>query len=215
MLKSGSYLLENYSPEKFRQTIKRLLPQPRLSHPNLLLIEAENAIKISQIREIRHFLALKSWQGGRRVVAIAEGNKMTVPAQNALLKILEEPGPQTIILIQTDNCQQLLPTIRSRCQLLRQTPRQQSLGEWENFLRQLASASPKDRLRLLNQAQKKMAAAALLDRLLQAGQQRLYRAPAARMPLLQKQTKTILIGRQMLMANLKPQDAFDWLAMNL
>jgi len=215
MLRDGSYLVENYSQAQFQNLILRLLPQPRLSHPNLFFVKSQKNIGIGQIREIKRFLALKNWQNGRRVVAIADGDNLTIPAQNALLKILEEPGQLTTIVIQTNNSQRLLPTIRSRCQLLRQASQKEDGRRWENFLVEITKSSPRKRLQLIGRAQLELPAPVLLDRLLQASQQLLYRASAAQMPLLQAQTKAIVTSRQMLAANLKAEDAFDWLIMNL
>ena len=62
------------------------------------------------------WLTETSFAGGWKVAVIAEADRMNEAAANAFLKMLEEPPPQTLILLLTDVPQQLLPTIRSRCQ---------------------------------------------------------------------------------------------------
>lgn len=80
---------------------------------------ANPVISINKIREIRHSSSLKSFEGHGRVVIIAECEKLTAQASNALLKILEEPPPNTTLLLTSAKQNLLLPTIVSRCQLIR------------------------------------------------------------------------------------------------
>lgn len=69
---------------------------------------------------VRHFLiapaALTPWAGARRVFVIADAERMTDDAQNALLKTLEEPPGRAVLILVTTAASRLLPTIRSRCQ---------------------------------------------------------------------------------------------------
>ena len=71
-------------------------------------------IKIDQIRQLDGFFAVGTHRGGSRVALIYPAEVMTVAASNALLKTLEEPGPETVFLLVTSHLDQLLPTIRSR-----------------------------------------------------------------------------------------------------
>ena len=89
------------------------------SHPDLLLVEPEEggkAIKIDQVRKILEFASKSPQFGGYRVVLIAPAEAMNVNASNALLKCLEEPGKDTLIILVTHQISGLLATIRSRCQ---------------------------------------------------------------------------------------------------
>lgn len=61
-------------------------------------------------------LSLKSFSGGYRVMIIWHGEKMNQTAANKLLKLIEEPGERTLIIIVTDDAGAVLPTISSRCQ---------------------------------------------------------------------------------------------------
>jgi DNA polymerase III subunit delta' len=90
---------------------------------------AAPTISIDQIRELRRSAILKPLEG-RQVAVIAEADKMTIPATNALLKLLEEP-PDTLFLILTaSQANSLLPTILSRCQEIRLGPLPDNEIEW-------------------------------------------------------------------------------------
>ena len=76
-------------------------------------------IVIDQVRKISEFLSISSHRGGRRVVLLMPAEALNAPAANALLKVLEEPPPDTVFLAASDQLDAVLPTIRSRCVLLR------------------------------------------------------------------------------------------------
>ncbi len=212
-LAAGSYLLVGFSKAKFHRYLEQLLPHHRY-HPNLLFITPQPVITIDQIRHIRHFLALKNYQpAAPLVVALLAGEKMTLAAQNAFLKILEEPGEAAIILIQVDNQERLLATIRSRCQLIRRRRRRVSGAFWQQFLKDFLLAPPQQRRQLLRNH--KVPAETILDNLLLAGQRLLYQLPAEQYNRWGTSLKMLLKGRQMLTANLKSEEIFDWLIMNL
>lgn len=89
------------------------------NHPDLHLIEADgNQIKIDQVRQLCDSLTKTAQQGGQRVAIIYNCEKLNLAASNALLKTLEEPGGNTLLLLQSDTPTRLLPTITSRCQKL-------------------------------------------------------------------------------------------------
>jgi len=69
-------------------------------------------------RPIQTFLSVKSMLGGRKVVIIDDAEKMTPQAQNCLLKTLEEPPPDSILILVTSDRHSLFPTIVSRCQVI-------------------------------------------------------------------------------------------------
>ena len=82
---------------------------------------ATPTIGIEQVREIRHAATLKPLEG-RRVVILTEAEKMTIPAANSLLKILEEPPETTHLILTASQVSGMLPTILSRCQEIRFGP---------------------------------------------------------------------------------------------
>lgn len=92
----------------------------RSSHPDLFLIKSEgNSIKIDTVRDLQKYLRYKPFEAKYKIAIIdgAEGLQMT--SGNAMLKILEEPPPQTIFLLLTPYEEKILPTIISRCQIVR------------------------------------------------------------------------------------------------
>lgn len=91
-------------------------------------------IKIDEIRELQPFVMQSS--GGLRIVVIHQADAMTVAASNALLKTLEEPADNVLMLLISDSPSQLLPTIRSRLQsfsVSHVTP-EQSLAMMQQYL---------------------------------------------------------------------------------
>ena len=80
-----------------------------------------NSIKIAQIRKLQSDILVKPYKS-YKIYVIDEAQKMTVEAQNALLKTLEEPPEYAIIILVTNNKEGLLPTIRSRCEIVKFTP---------------------------------------------------------------------------------------------
>lgn len=92
------------------------------SHPDQRLIEPDGkslTIKVDVIREIAHFMHETAQQGGNKVIRLTRADRMNHNAANALLKMLEEPTPNTFLLLETESLSRLLPTVRSRCRLLR------------------------------------------------------------------------------------------------
>lgn len=89
-------------------------------HPDLLIVESqEKSISIEQIRQLINFFSLKPILASLKIAIIDEAEKLTVEAQNSLLKILEEPYFNDLIILITAYPQKLLPTIKSRLLNLR------------------------------------------------------------------------------------------------
>ena len=80
-----------------------------------------NSIKIAQIRKLQSDILVKPYKS-YKIYVIDEAQKMTVEAQNAFLKTLEEPPKYAIIILITNNKESLLDTIKSRCEIIKFTP---------------------------------------------------------------------------------------------
>ena len=96
-----------------------------LTHPDLSIVQAEDiggVLKVDQIRELQHSLALTPYEGRYRIAILLRFEEAHNSASNALLKTLEEPNPQVVILLTASSPEVLLPTIVSRCELLRLRP---------------------------------------------------------------------------------------------
>lgn len=88
-------------------------------HPDVRLIEPENGtLKIDQVRQVQREAVLAPYEGKRRVYLFAEFHLATEEAANCLLKTLEEPPSQVVLILTANDVGGLLPTIISRCQTL-------------------------------------------------------------------------------------------------
>ena len=82
----------------------------------------KSAVTVDEIRKVGRFLSMTSHDGGYRVVIVDPADDMNTSAANALLKNLEEPPARTLFILVVHAPGGLLPTIRSRCQLVRLSP---------------------------------------------------------------------------------------------
>ncbi len=100
-------------------------------HESVLLIEPEkNLIKLDKARDIQDFLSLAQ-EGGARVVIVDDAHALNAQASNSLLKIFEEPPPNTYFFFITHRWTQVLPTIRSRATRVAFAPlRSGDLARW-------------------------------------------------------------------------------------
>ena len=80
--------------------------------------DAKKYIVVDQIRALADFIGLSSHRGGARVIIVHPAETLNTAAANALLKNLEEPPPATYFLLVSHRPQMLLPTIKSRCQIV-------------------------------------------------------------------------------------------------
>lgn len=108
---------QQHEPEQLRE----------LAHPDLRWLEPQSRevkgeevkgveVKIDQIRVLTEFAVQTAQMAPRKVAVICEAQTMNEQAANALLKTLEEPPPDTHIILLTHNWGRLMPTVRSRCQ---------------------------------------------------------------------------------------------------
>jgi DNA polymerase-3 subunit delta' len=92
-------------------------------HPDLIMIEPEGKqILIDQVRTLLHELNLKPVEAERKVVIVDDAESMNTAAANALLKTLEEPPGQAVLILVSCEPERLLPTIVSRCHQVRFRP---------------------------------------------------------------------------------------------
>jgi len=93
------------------------------NHPDVhYLVPDGTDIKIDQIREAQATLSLRPFEGAKKVLIVDRAEAMNDAASNAILKTLEEPPGDAVIILVTSMPQGLLPTIRSRCQEVRFLP---------------------------------------------------------------------------------------------
>ncbi len=90
------------------------------NHPDFhFVLPQNNSIKINQIRELIWQLNLKPYSSEIKIGLIEDAHLMEIAAQNALLKTLEEPKGDTLLILVTNKPNSLLPTILSRVQIIR------------------------------------------------------------------------------------------------
>lgn len=91
-------------------------------YPDLAVVQSEEksgVLRVDQIRELSRTLALAPYQSKYRVAILRNFEEANPNASNALLKTLEEPPPQVILIVTAQSSDHLLPTVVSRCEILR------------------------------------------------------------------------------------------------
>lgn len=93
------------------------------NHPDIVIAKAEGRqIKVDEIRRLKAEFTKSAMEGSQKVFIIHDAEKMTTSAANSLLKFIEEPGAGIYILMLTTNQSAVLPTIRSRTQVVELQP---------------------------------------------------------------------------------------------
>jgi DNA polymerase III subunit delta' len=97
----------------------------KMQQTDLSIVQAENGsgmIKVEQVRNLEHSLSLSPYEAKYRIALLLDFQQANANAQNALLKTLEEAPQKVILLLTADSAENLLPTIASRCEILRLRP---------------------------------------------------------------------------------------------
>lgn len=123
----GSILVYSGTIENRREKIEELICKLddnliKEDHPDRFTIKKEGdkkSIGISEVRKLVSFLTTKPYSSKYKVVVIYSAEKLTIQAQNALLKTLEEPPFFAIIILSAKTEQSLLPTVLSRCRKIK------------------------------------------------------------------------------------------------
>ena len=93
------------------------------NHPDLQFVRPEGSLlKIGQIRELQKQIIYEPLEASRKVYILTDVERMNAEAENCLLKTLEEPPASSVLILLTSNIRALLPTTRSRCQILQFHP---------------------------------------------------------------------------------------------
>lgn len=113
------------APGEFCGQCRNCLRIDHMEHPDLSIVQAEQVggtLKVDQVRELQHTLSLTPYEARYRVALLLRFEEANSSAANALLKTLEEPAPKVILLLTAESGERLLPTIVSRCEVIRLRP---------------------------------------------------------------------------------------------
>lgn len=113
-----TYIISSKNLEKAREEIDNIIKQNKVSKFDIEQIEPEQALGIEDIRNIQKKVFLKPFRGEKKAVIINVATGVSDEAQNAMLKLLEEPPASTLIFLVTKSAYVFLPTILSRCKLI-------------------------------------------------------------------------------------------------
>ncbi len=112
----------------------------KLNHPDVQITKAEgNSIKIDQTRQIKRGMQYKVYEGKKKIWILEDAEKLTLEAANSLLKFLEEPPSNVVIILISHSPEKLPFTIVSRCKIVRFSPL--SLKQIEEFLKEKTTTS--------------------------------------------------------------------------
>lgn len=104
------------------------------------------AISVNEAREISSILSLQPYESDYKIMVIWQPEKMSTDAANKLLKLLEEPPAGTLFLLVTQNMEKMLPTVLSRCQIIRLQPVER--GEMAAILQQKYNLDAQDAMNI-------------------------------------------------------------------
>ncbi|MBQ7792215.1 MAG: AAA family ATPase [Clostridia bacterium] len=112
------------------------------STSDIKIVEGDKSISEDDVRQITSEIYLKPFHFSKKIYLIKDADKMTVQAQNALLKVFEEPPSYAILILVTSNVSLLLPTILSRGTKIRFSPL--TLSELKLCFQNLGKSAPSD-----------------------------------------------------------------------
>lgn len=135
----------------------------RMVHPDLAVVQAERTggtLKVDQIRALTNGLALSPYDAQYRIAIVLRFEEANPFAANALLKTLEEPPSRVVIILTAENMESLMPTIISRCEIIRLRPlpfselNQGLISQWNvpdeeaNLLAHISGGRPGEAIRM-------------------------------------------------------------------
>lgn len=161
-----SFIVVAIDKTKRDKYIKKFCEQHAIDQFDQTVLTLETSVKqntqsigIEDIKQMQKKVFLKPLKSKQKAVIVDEAQLLTVEAQNALLKVLEEPPAHTLLILSTDTKETLLPTIISRCQIIAlqeetQTLSAQEKTELETFLEELPQWEIGERLKKAEQLAK-------------------------------------------------------------
>ena len=138
--------------------VNKILKDAELSHPHpdLLYFLDGSKLGIEQARKIKEHFSLKPYSAKGRIVVLEDASRLTIEAQNALLKTLEEPPLNATLILGASSDSKFLPTILSRCQIIRlKNPTSHHTSTSEVGFEKLLSSTIEQRFEYVEKLQEK------------------------------------------------------------
>ncbi|MBI2074518.1 MAG: hypothetical protein HYT83_01630 [Candidatus Levybacteria bacterium] len=148
-----SFIITVKNKKLAEEYLSNFYKEKNISPFDINVVEQEKSVGIESIRIIQKNLYLTPIKDKLKAIVIKNAETLTIEAQNALLKILEEPPPAAIIILITSNVDSLLPTVISRCRIIELNDKQseyskKELDEYQKVLETLMSAGIGEKLKL-------------------------------------------------------------------
>ena len=145
-------LITGDNQKRLFEKAQQLSHDPLLPAPDTLIINSDTSIGIEEVRQISRFLTRKPMFKNQKIVFLPQAERLTLEAQNAFLKTLEEPPNHSLIILATIETGALLPTILSRCQIFHLAPAKfTSSPDQADIFQQLKISSPAQKVVLADQ----------------------------------------------------------------
>lgn len=160
-----SFIIIAKDKKKREVYVKEYADEQKIDRFDITIIQKETDTKTTQsigietVKLIQKKLFLKPIKSKNKIIVIEDAQLLTPEAQNALLKVLEEPPANTFILLGTESKEALLPTILSRCQIIELKEESKKLSEktieeLNAFIQNLPEFSISDKLKQAEQLSK-------------------------------------------------------------
>lgn len=203
-----STLIIHNSPKecvsKITNIYRELGHSSNLNNPDFTVINQESGWTIENIRALKDFLSRKPFNHESKIILIENADNLNTESQNALLKTLEEPGEGNYIILTTQKPAKLLPTIVSRCNVIKI----RSIKKDQSKIKLLAQSGnlATDLMTVEQLAGDRETTLSYLQEQLEAYQQLLVQDPS----LKNKSTiEKIIKAMEMINSNVDPKNALD------
>jgi len=147
-----SFLICSKDKKKAAEEWQKICDREKIDKFDTTMIEPEKTMGIGDVREAQQKLYLKPFRSPMKAVILDAGLGITIDAQNALLKSLEEPPENTIIVLIVSELESVLPTIISRCKVIDLNNSinlsEEEKGDYGKILIKLQKASTGEKLKL-------------------------------------------------------------------
>lgn len=174
-----SFIISSKNKNLALEEINKIYKERKIDKFDVNFLESEKQIGIPDIRNFQKNAYLKPFKSKEKLLVLLAINGITTEAQNALLKILEEPPLNTIIIMAVESTELILPTVLSRCEII-ELKEKKEINEKENLilLESIKKAGIGERLKIAEKLSKdKENILFILDELIQMLRKNLINDP--------------------------------------